>query len=88
MSKLQLDHLSSGPALPDVLGSDVLVGYGIAEDLAWAIVSTVEEGCIRTRKCHFTFNALPYCRYPIGDGMRLQRFIDNGKELQKLEMSN
>lgn len=47
------------PNVSGVLGSDVLIQYGTAEDLASAIVSTVEEGCIRTRKCHFMFNALP-----------------------------
>ena len=35
------------PTVCDVLGSNVLIGYGIAEVLASAIASTVEGGCIR-----------------------------------------
>ncbi len=34
------------PAVSDVLGSNVLIGYGIAEVLASTIASTVEGGCI------------------------------------------
>ena len=37
----------------DILGSDLLIGYGIAEDLALAIVSTVEGGCIKDPEMSF-----------------------------------
>ena len=58
------------PTGSDILGSNVLIGYGIAEVLASTIASTVEGGCIRPGN---VISCLMHCWYPIGDGMKTHR---------------
>ena len=58
------------PTMSDVLGSNVLIRYGIAEVLASTSASTVEGGCIRPGD---VISCLMHCWYPIGDEMKTQR---------------
>ena len=67
------------PNVSDVLGSDVLNGYRVAEVLASTIASTVEGGCIRPGN---VISCLMHCWYPIGDEMRTQRLSIVEKEFQ------
>ena len=67
------------PNVSDILGSDVRIGYGVAEFLASTITSTVEGGCIRLGN---VISRLMHCWYPIGDEMKTQRLVDRGKEFQ------
>ena len=75
------------PNVSDILGSDVRIGYGVAEVLASTITSTVEGGCIRPAN---VISRLMHCWYPIGDEMKTQRLIDREKGVptRKLVMSN